>query len=71
MTDAPTCQTCFHYSLIDDRPRCKRHQLLRDGRLQMQRKGWTVQFERDGIPEPQRAEGDKCGPDGIHWRSRL
>ena len=21
--------------------------------------------------EPQRAEGDRCGPEGIHWRSRL
>ncbi len=71
MTDAPPCQTCFHYNLADGMDRCRRHQHMRDGKISTMRPGFLCRFERDSIPEPQREEGDKCGPEGIHWRSML
>jgi len=72
MTEAPTCQTCFHYALVDGwHHHCKRHHKMIGGKVETMRKGWTCSFERDDHAEPRREDGDKCGPDGIHWRSRL
>ena len=58
----PTCLTCRHHGrygvgTAGERLICTRapHQP-------------SCPFERDSIPEPQRPAGDKCGPDGQHWK---
>lgn len=82
MTETPRCPTCFHCALIDivgaDHERCMRIMKGRNGEVLRtmidangRRVGTACKYERDSIPEPQRADGDRCGPDGIHWRSRL
>lgn len=67
---APLCRDCTHYALINGHDRCKRRQAMRSGRLLTIAGGFSCAFERDGIPEPQRADGDKCGPDGRHFVER-
>ena len=58
----PTCIACRHHGrygvgTASERLICTRapHQP-------------SCPFERDSIPEPQRPSGDKCGPEGRHWR---
>ena len=71
MTEAPRCHTCFHYNLVGGFDRCRRHQLMRDGKIRTQEHGFLCVYERDDYIDLERAVGDFCGPDGIHWRSRL
>ena len=71
----PNCETCGHSSLVQHaewdehkRLRCMRTRTARDGTLMLhERVGSNPLFERDSLPEPQRVDGDKCGPKGIHW----
>ena len=68
---APACNTCFHHRLdAQDRDRCTRIQHRRGGLIQKRKDGFNCTFERDSVPEPQRVDGDKCGPTGIHWASK-
>lgn len=74
MTSPPDCKDCFHHVLDETRgavhSRCTRHHKLKIGRLDMMANGWLCVFERDQIPEPQRIDGDKCSPEGIHFVRR-
>lgn len=66
-----SCEGCFHLRIVDVLGRknemCDR---LQTSRLGKKRRGVGAVFETDSLPEPHRAEGDKCGPDRKHWRAK-
>jgi len=72
-----TCQSCGHFQKVyhsdwdGDRLRCMRDRTMRDGRvIRADGVGASLDFETDSVPEPQRAAGDKCGPERRHWVQR-
>lgn len=69
------CETCRHSAMVEvrgvERLCCTRPQTMRDGKINIMGRGTSVIFERDFYPEPQRADGDKCGPDGRHFVERM
>lgn len=74
MTTKP-CQSCLYCKSMpapawrnEIRPRCFRPHTMADGKIvDTGQSGVDCSHERDGIPEPQRAALDKCGPTGLHW----
>lgn len=50
-----------------ERLSCTRPMTMRDGKRNAMSRGTSVVFERDFYPESHRADGDKCGPEGLHW----
>lgn len=69
---ARLCRDCAHVALISDLGlRCMRARTLRDGTvMRPDGIGSSITAERDAFPESHRIKGDKCGPDGVHWRAR-
>lgn len=65
------CETCRHSAMVvirgAGRLSCTRPMTMRDGKSNAMSRGTSVVFERDFYPESHRADGDKCGPEGLHW----
>lgn len=66
-----SCPKCFHYNLEGGFDRCRRIQHMRDSKIRTMEHGFLCVFERHHDLDPQRADGDQCGPEGKHWVSRL
>lgn len=68
------CDTCRHSAMAEvrgvERLCCTRPMTMRDGKINIMGRGTSVVFERDFYPEAHRADGDKCGPEGLHWEGR-
>lgn len=75
MTELSTCQTCHYHRRVwiceRHDHRCFRPHTIkgRAGRFTYG-DGVSCVRERDSLPEPQRVDGDKCGPEGKHWTMR-
>lgn len=74
---ARTCETCGHGHVIEHAAwqraqlRCFRDRTFVSGEIaRHENVGASVQFERDSLPEPHRAPGDKCSVEGRHWTAR-
>lgn len=75
MSLARICQTCAHCTEFvfagRDHLGCLRpHHYRNGGVLRPPEGGFSTAFEVDSIPEPQRVDADKCGPERRHWVSR-
>ncbi len=77
MTDISTCATChYHRNLYLQTVSRHDHRCFRPHTIKGRagtftyRDGVSCVRERDSIPEPQRVDGDRCGPDGKHWTMR-
>jgi hypothetical protein len=79
----PLSQNCEHVSQIyskewadkfgrdGTKQRCMRVATLRDGTpIPNLNVGRDPDVERSAFGEPFRVAGDKCGPDGRHWKAR-
>lgn len=66
-----SCAGCMYLRIDDVKGRsnevCER---VQTSRLGNKRRGVGAVFETDHYPEPQRVEGDKCGPNRKHWRAK-
>lgn len=65
---ARTCSTCLYGKITPMGLRCYRPRSFRMGGIdEAPRDGFNADHETDSLPEPQRADGDKCGPTRRHW----
>lgn len=78
----PNCTTCHHHHIVAmpdgvEASRCFRIRTMvnkigpEKGIVHPGVYGSSCEFERDGLPEPQRVAGDKCGPPGKHWTEKM